>query len=350
MLHITDTLPERLLALEASQLHEVLPGPTLIHLPGRRAQPLFVSVLLHGNEDTGWLAARNFLRQHAGQELPRALSLFIGNVAAAREQQRFLDGQPDYNRIWGGLSVDRSLPEYGMMQQIIDDMRLRSVFASIDIHNNTGINPHYACVQKLQQRFLHLATLFSRTVVYFTRPEGVQAGAFAQLCPAVTVECGQPGQPFGVDHALEYLSACLNLSEIPTHPVAAHDISLYRTVAIVKVPKTASFSFGAGAADIRFNDNLDHMNFREVPAGTLLGRIRPGSDARLEVIDSDDREVSARYLRIDNGEIRTAVPVMPSMLTLNERAIRQDCLGYFMENRRELFDNLMQPPQDTAPE
>ena len=179
--------------------------------------------------------------------------------------------------------------------------------------------------------------------------EGVQAGAFAQLCPAVTVECGQPGQPFGVDHALEYLSACLNLAEIPTHPVAAHDISLYRTVAIVKVPQTVSFSFSADDTDIRFNDNLDHMNFRELPAGTLLGRVRPGSSARLEVIDSDDREVSDRYLRIDNGEIRTAVPVMPSMLTLSERAIRQDCLGYFMENRRELFDNLLHPPQDAGP-
>jgi succinylglutamate desuccinylase len=80
----------------------VLPGPALIHLPGRRIPPLFVSVLLHGNEDTGWLAAQSVLKKYATVELPRALSLFIGNVEAARTGLRRLDGQPDYNRVWPG--------------------------------------------------------------------------------------------------------------------------------------------------------------------------------------------------------------------------------------------------------
>jgi hypothetical protein len=94
-----------------------------------------------------------------------------------------------------------------------------------------------------------------------------------------------------------------------------------------------SFSFDSDDADIQFNRELDHFNFRELPAGTPLGRIRPGSHARLEVRDSDDREVGERFLRIVNDEICTTLPVMPSMLTLSERAIRQDCLGYFMEKR-----------------
>ena len=74
-------LPDGLLERDARRLHEVLPGPSLIHLPGRRPDPLFVSVLLHGNEDTGWLAAREILRKYRESPLPRALSLFIGNVA-----------------------------------------------------------------------------------------------------------------------------------------------------------------------------------------------------------------------------------------------------------------------------
>ena len=334
MLTITDTLPQGLLERAANQLHEVLTGPTLIHLAGRRPQPLFASVLLHGDEDTGWLAARRLLREYANQPLPRSLSLFIGNVGAARHHLRFLDGQPDYNRIWDITTLQQATPERQMAGQVVEEMRRREVFASLDIHNNTGINPHYACVRRLDPGFLHLATLFGRTVVHFTRPEGVLIQPFSDLCPSVTVECGQAGQLYGVEHGFEYLRACLHLAEIPTHPVAEHDINLFHTVAIVKVPRELSFSFDSEDADIQFNHNLDHYNFRELPAGTLLGRIRPGSHARLEVRDSQDHEVGNRFLRVVNDEIRTTLPVMPSMLTLNERAIRQDCLGYFMEKRQ----------------
>ena len=102
MLTQYEALPPGLLDLPAARLGEVLPGPTLIHLPGRRTPPLFVSVLLHGNEDTGWLAAQSVLKKFATAELPRALTLFIGNVEAARTGLRRLDGQPDYNRVWAG--------------------------------------------------------------------------------------------------------------------------------------------------------------------------------------------------------------------------------------------------------
>src|SRR4030065_1516253 len=102
MLTQYEALPPGLLDLPAFRLGEVLPGPTLIHLPGRRTPPLFVSVLLHGSEDPGWLAAQSVLKKFATAELPRALSLFIGNVEAARTGLRRLDGQPDYNRVWPG--------------------------------------------------------------------------------------------------------------------------------------------------------------------------------------------------------------------------------------------------------
>ena len=71
MLTQLDTLPAGLLEATAAQLGEVLPGPALIHLPGRRTPPLFVSVLLHGNEDTGWLAAQSVLKKYAAAELAR---------------------------------------------------------------------------------------------------------------------------------------------------------------------------------------------------------------------------------------------------------------------------------------
>ncbi len=331
MLNDINSLPNNILECESNKLHEILTGPTLIHLPGRCPEPLFVSVLLHGDEYTGWLAVRELLREYAARELPRSLSLFIGNVQAARYDRRFLDGQQDYNRIWTDIHGFEYTAERGMTRKVIETMKARKVFASIDIHNNSGINPHYACLRRLDHQYFHLATLFSRTVVYFTKPDGLQTQAFSEICPAVTVECGPPGQIWGVEHALSYLKTCLNLSEIPSHPIAADDIDLFHTVAVIKVPEWVSIGSIRDDVDLRLVDNLDHLNFRELPANTTIGWLRTGSDKRLEVWDENGSDVSERFFHINDGEVRTNVPVMPSMFTPNVRAIRQDCLGYLME-------------------
>lgn len=327
MLTQYDTLPPALLDLPAVRLGEVLPGPSLIHLPGRRTPPLFVSVLLHGNEDTGWLAAQSVLKKFATAELPRALSLFIGNVEAARTGLRRLDGQPDYNRVWPG-GEEAHPAEAAMMQEVVDAMRARGVFASIDIHNNTGLNPHYACVNRLEQDFLHLAVLFSRIVVYFIRPRGVQSAAFAELCPAVTVECGKPGTPGGVEHAAAFIEACLHLSGFPAHPLPPHDVDLFHTVATVKIPEQLSFGFGAPDADIDFVPELDHYNFRELAHGDAWGRVRQG---RLLALDETGTDIGDRLFDYRKNEITLRRPLMPAMLTRDERVIRQDCLCYLME-------------------
>jgi len=328
MLKELNTLPEGLLALPVERLHEKLDGPTLIHLPGRHGRPLFVSVLLHGNEDTGWEAVRALLTRYQQEQrpLPRPLSLFIGNIEAARYGARHLAEQPDYNRIWKGEGT----PEHAMAQQILAIMRERQVFASIDIHNNTGLNPHYACINALQQPFLQLATLFSRTIVYFIQPDAVQSMAFSRLCPAVTVECGKAGQSHSTEHAIRFIEGALHLDHFPEHAVPSTDYELYHTVAIVKVPSTVRFSFRDREADLLFPPDLDHMNFRELPARTQLARV--GSErARLEAWNEQGVDIAERYFAHENGALYTRLPVMPSMLTLNEEVIRQDCLCYLME-------------------
>jgi succinylglutamate desuccinylase len=330
LLTIREDYPDALLDCDATGVEAVLGGPTLIHLPGRREAPLFVSVLLHGNEYTGLQAVQSVLRKYRGRELPRSLSVFIGNVSAATHGQRRLDGQPDYNRVWPGCDAIGS-PEHRMMQQLVDQMRERKVFASIDVHNNTGLNPHYACINILDHRFYHLATMFSRTVVYFTRPLGVQSAAFAELCPAVTVECGQAGQDYSEEHAAEFIDACLNLAEHPGHEIAEHDIDLFHTVAIVRVSEEVSFGFETHGTDLVFEKDLDHMNFRELTIGTRIGRVWDGDIHGLQAWNNDGRNVVDDYFELEEGNILLKRAVMPSMLTLDERVIRQDCLCYLME-------------------
>jgi len=335
MLTIRQDIPEGLLDLQSYELYKKLDGPTLFRLPGRRTQPIFISVLLHGNEPVGWNAIRHIL-YHQKSELPRALFLFVGNVEAARYQQRHLEYQPDFNRIWPAandstVKMDCSLPEVAMAKQIYQIMTDSNLFASIDVHNNTGLNPHYACVNKLEAEFLHLATLFDRTVIYFTRPEGVQSLAFSKLTPSVTLECGQPDNPQGVAHAIEYLTACLQLSEIPTHPVAKHDIELFHTVAVVRVAPGVEVGFKDDGFDLRLIDNIDHLNFRELPSNTVIGWQKNHHVLALRTDNEQDQEVSSDYFHLDGNALKISRAVMPSMLTRNTQVIHQDCLCYLME-------------------
>ncbi|MEZ5541944.1 MAG: succinylglutamate desuccinylase/aspartoacylase family protein, partial [Pseudomonadota bacterium] len=118
MLNEIQALPAGLLEARVEGLQALLGAPTLLHLPGRHPEPLFVSVLLHGNESTGFYAVQSLLQKYAAGGLPRALSLFIGNVAAASQGLRRLDGQPDYNRVWPG-TLTPEVPEAVMMQQVV---------------------------------------------------------------------------------------------------------------------------------------------------------------------------------------------------------------------------------------
>ena len=337
LLQEIDRLPEGLLATDSRGLESLLGGPTLIHLAGARGPALFVSVLMHGNETVGWDALRDLLSNRIAQfgepRLPRHLSLFIGNVSAAARGVRRLPGQPDYNRVWPGGELPHT-PEHDLMRAVVDIMRDRGVFASIDLHNNTGSNPHYACVNRLDNRYLHLATLFARTVVYFLRPTGVQSLALASLCPAVTLECGKVGETSGVRHARDMVDAALHLSVIPEHPVAPSDIDLFHTVARVQVPESLSFGFDPEEADLILNPEIEHFNFRELPAGTALGRVNGATSEAglpLQARDEQGLDVSDRYFLLADGEVRLRQGVMPSMLTRSQEVIRQDCLGYLME-------------------
>ena len=315
----------------AEDLHTLLDGPTLFHLPGRQERPLFVSILLHGNEATGLHAVQMLLRKYADRPLPRSLSILIGNVEAARAGVRRLDGQPDYNRVWPG-TPHPACAETLLMAQVVETMARREVFASVDVHNNTGINPHYACVNRLENRFLQLAAMFGRLVIHFVHPRGTQTAALAAWCPAVTLECGKPGQPYGAEHAFEYLDACLHLTGLPDHPPASHDVDLYHTAVQVLLRDEVSFGFAGEGVDLCLRENLDHWNFTDLPAGAVMGIAAEGlAHLPLRAMDEVGRNVAEEYFAIEDGLLIFRKSVMPSMLTLNEQIIRQDCLCYLME-------------------
>jgi hypothetical protein len=332
-LHRLDEFPDALLDIPGCELWRHLPGPTLFHIQGRHEQPVLATVLLHGNEETGWRAVQAVLKEHRRRLLPRSLLLFVGNIEAAKAGVRTLSSQNDYNRAWPG-TLYTELPEARLMREVTDIAARHRPFASIDIHNNSGFNPHYACVNRLEDPHLHLASLFSRTVVYFVRPLGVQSAALASICPSVTVECGRIGTEDGIAHAAEFLSAALALSHFPEHPVPDGDIDIMQTFAIVRVPRGASVSFNGSDADFRFREDLDSLNFAELAPGTSIGRLGDAATRKLEIVSGGALDLGVEtgepLFAYDDGEITLRRCVIPSMLTTDTNAIELDCLGYLM--------------------
>jgi len=344
MLKLTqlEQLPAGFFELDnAMQLPKLMPEPTLVHLPGRREDSLFVSVLLHGNEDTGFYAIQQLLQKYQDRSLPRHLSIFFGNMDAARVGQRRLASQPDYNRVWPGGEEWTNTPEARLMQQVVDSMAQRQLFASIDVHNNTGKNPHYGCINVMDNRYLQLARLFAPIVVYFETPRGVQSMAMGEHCPAIIVECGKPGLAEGhnVEHVVQFLDAALNLQSLSSYEPLPQDVSLYRTRAQVTLPETFSFGFNSPTADIQLPLALDRYNFSELPVGTVLAETAH-PEAYLLARDEQQQDVSERYFIKVGNKIALKQAMMPAMLTLDEQIIRQDCLCYLME--RIMLDSIGQ--------
>jgi succinylglutamate desuccinylase len=331
MLNVIHHIPDGLLTTPPTELYEIFSEPTLMHLSGVRDTPLFISVLLHGNETTGYFAIQELLKKYQGISLPRSLSIFFGNVQAARYALRRLDNQVDYNRVWPHQGFSSDSKESLIMSQVIDEMKTRQVFVSVDIHNNTGLNPHYACVNRMDNAFFQLAILFSRTVIYFIRPQGVLSQAFAEICPSITIECGKTEHRHGITHALELIESCLNISSLPTNPVLKQDIDLFHTVATVSIKPDIDFSFTDSQSSVCFRSDLEKLNFCELPIGTGIGEISDPELVPFLVINEDGKEVYDQFFRVDNHRLVTNCDIMPSMLTTEIDIIRKDCLCYLME-------------------
>jgi len=329
MLNEMNHIPDAFLDARAEDLHEILQASTLFHLEGVNPQPLFICTLLHGNETTGLYAIQRLLKEYQDKPLPRAISLFVGNIAAAKENQRRLDTQDDYNRIWPGSHHSDS-SEKDMMQIVTNIMEKKKPFASIDIHNNTGKNPHYACINILNPHGLVLASEFSDIAVYFTDPKGVQSSAFSDFCPSVVLECGQASDKSGEEHALSYLDNILRMDNLSSQN--SNNLKLYHTIARVTIPKT--ITIGNNSNDICLNTQLEDKNFHQIQPGTEFASVNSTKEKLIIVNSESHEDITDEYMEIKNDKILFKKPIILSMYTTSERAIRQDCVCYFMEELR----------------
>lgn len=325
-LPILKQIPDTILRLSSREVRQIFPEPCLIEIEGASSQTVFLSVLLHGNETTGFSVLQRLARWLRDHRLPRTLLIFVGNVHAAEAGLRHLTDQPDFNRIWNGGST----PEHALAQSVLAELRSRDLFAAIDIHNNTGRNPLYGCINSLTPQFLHLASLFSPTLVYFRNPPSVISMALSELCPAVTVESGRPGEPAGIERAFDLVHDTLHLSRFRT---AGHDreLTVYRTVGRMEIEPGWRIGFSPSSdAPLRFPAEMDSWNFSPKQAGTHWADLaRAGRPLR--VLDEQRLDLTDQFFTYENGALVLSRDATPSMITLETAIIQDDCFGYLME-------------------
>lgn len=318
-------LPDRLADITAREIKTVFPNPTLVTIQGEIDPPLFISTLLHGNETTSFTVLQHLQRQLKDAPPHRSLKIFIGNVEAASHGLRHLDDAPDFNRIWS----QGDTPYHHLTAEILDEVRHSGLFASIDIHNNTGKNPIYGCVNALRSADLQLAEMFAPVGVYYLNPPTTQSIAFSHLCPSVTVECGQSNEPEGVEAAIRLVEGVMALDHFDSRAPSDFNISLYQTVGRVLIDPDASFTFGPGPNDLSLRSDLEALNFKPLKSGDRWAETR-FDRFPLKVVDEHGTDLTDHFFRQDGNNILLTQDATPSMVTLDTDIIRQDCLCYLM--------------------
>lgn len=326
-----DGLPESLLDMGDVELLHELGKPTLIRVPGTGdAAPRAISCLLHGDESTGYQAAMHVLRRR--RSYPFDLYVMIGNVQAAIHDglfaHRFLDDQEDFNRVWG--LGDPTTSQRRAADAMLEELTRAGVVSLVDVHNNTGDNPFYAIVTNRRPQTLNLATLFTTTLLYWDLLANTLMEVLDDRVATMAVECGLPGRPESLAFAIDGLRRYLGEPELVGDRIL-RDFDMLAGLRKVLVKPEVRFTFGGELSDdldFVIAADADVLNFVEVPAGQVLGRVHPGSSLPLRAVDHAGHDVTADHFDVVDGVVVTTAPTTPVMMTRTVAAARKDCLFY----------------------
>jgi hypothetical protein len=83
---------------------------------------------------------------------------------------------------------------------------------------------------------------------------------------------------------------------------------------------------------------LDALNFEDLAEATVIANVQENCDAFLDVWNERGEQVRDEYFALENHRLVLKKAVVPAMLTLNTKIVRQDCLCYLMERLSSVAD------------
>ena len=135
----------------------------------------------------------------------------------------------------------------GVARDVLRHADRMPLLAVVDLHNNTGKNPHYAVLTDFSPGSLGLAARFGDTAVYIEEPATVLTRAFSPHTPNVALELGPVSDSGATSRGYNFLRGLLPLHRIPE--AAQESVRLYRTLARVHLRQGARFAFASDVKD-----------------------------------------------------------------------------------------------------
>lgn len=325
-----------LLGATAFDLLRNLGGPALLRIPGRdRRRARGLATLLHGNEPSGIRALHDWLA--CGGVPAVDLVVFVGAVEAALEgggfAHRMLPGRRDLNRCFEPPFEGEEGEVAGEALQLL---REAGCDALVDLHNNTGHNPAYGVVTRLDAGRLNLTRLFATRVVHSTLRLATLVEATAGDFPGVALECGRAGDPLADRVAREGLARYAALEEVERRRVLATDLEVLEEPIRVCARPGLRLAFGdrpVADADLTLLGDLDRHNFEWLAPGVPVAFVPPGAAWPVEAFGADGAEISRDLFVLREGLLETRRAGVPIMMTTNVAVARSDCLFYFAKPR-----------------
>ena len=258
---------------------------------------------------------------------------------------RHLEDQPDFNRIWD----KEHSSQYPLTGSVLEYVRKQKIYTAVDIHNNTGENPLYACISKKDLDFIKLAQSFSENIVYFTRPHSVLSRALSLITPSVVIECGLPGYSQGITTGVQFIERLLTLEQ-SWKKKEVQIPYIYSTYATLLIDSDSEISFESQLVlkkgQLCLSDQIDQLNLKEVPVGTILGKMYDSNPFKL--MDDKGQDVFNQFFSIINSNWIVKTSFIPSMFTKDTCVAKSDCLGYVMQ-KNPITDFLNNPESKANP-
>ena len=317
---------------------EQLAGPTWIYIPGRdHSRCRVIITLLHGNEPSGLHAIHAWLR--SGDMPQTDLYFCIASVKAARHapgfSYRMLPGHRDLNRCFRPPYKDA---EGILAANILHRLCAVQPEAVLDIHNTSGSGPSFAVVTGTDSRHVALSSLFTQHLII----TDLKLGAIMEFeegnFPVTTIECGGCHDPHAHQLAIDGVRRFALKKELFDDSSMNAKMVRYRHPLRVEMIEGSEIAYADRAIDgpdLTLHSDVEHYNFGETPAQSVLGWLGPRGISCLTARDSMGCEHIEHYFDVRDNQLLTRQSLRLFMVTKNPDIALSDCLFYLVPTNEQ---------------
>lgn len=306
-------------------------GPTCIYLEGEdRSRTRALVTLLHGNEPSGVIALRRWLK--TGRRPAINIVCIIGSVGAALEHplfsNRMLPRARDLNRCFRPPFDDA---QGVLAEEILEILNMHRPEAVVDMHNTSGSGPSFGVCTHMDRQHDALVSLFTQRLIVSNLGLGALMELSEEACPTVTVEVG--GRLDEEAHQLAYEGICRYFEESTVLDPGQTDwgLELLRDPIRLELNHNVTLTYAEEFCDnydITLKPDIEHHNFGGVTSDTLLGWARQPERQLFSAQDAGGRCAVTSLVKIVDGEIYPAQALKLFMITNNAAIAHSDCLFY----------------------